>query len=144
MNDDCCGLHQCLYFTANSLCRAITRLADEEFAITGISPSHAFLLRVVSENPGIMQKDLGVMLNFAPSTVTRFVDHLIRRGLAERRVEGRAAQIYPTERGLMLQPTIAAAWQALYNRYYALLGQEAVRELTQMLHAAAERLEIAE
>ena len=59
-------LHNCLYFTANSLARQISRLADEEFRLTGLSPSHAFLLMLVNEKPGITQKELGLALNLAP------------------------------------------------------------------------------
>ena len=64
-------LHECLYFSANSLARVITRMADEEFHPTGLSPSHAFLMMLVNDNPGIGQKDLCEQLHLAPSTVNR-------------------------------------------------------------------------
>jgi hypothetical protein len=40
-NSKYCG---CLYFSANALARAITRIAEEKFALIGLSPSHAFLV----------------------------------------------------------------------------------------------------
>ena len=64
-------LHNCLYFTANSLARVITRMAEEEFRATGLSPSHAFLVMLVNDKPGIGQKELCEQLYLAPSTVTR-------------------------------------------------------------------------
>lgn len=67
-------LHNCLYFTSNSLSRVITRMAEEEFRRTGLSPSHAFLMMLVNDNPGIGQKELREQLHLAPSTVTRFID----------------------------------------------------------------------
>ncbi|MEE8416834.1 MAG: MarR family transcriptional regulator [Desulfobacterales bacterium] len=67
-------LHNCLYFTSNSLSRVITRMAEEEFRRTGLSPSHAFLMMLVNDNPGIGQKELCEQLHLAPSTVTRFID----------------------------------------------------------------------
>ena len=70
-------LHNCLYFTANSLSRVITRMADDEFRRTGLSPSHAFLMMLVNDNPGIGQKELCEQLHLAPSTVTRFIDALV-------------------------------------------------------------------
>ena len=69
-------LHNCLYFTANSLARRITAMAEEAFGKVGLSPSHAFLVMLVNEQPGISQKELSRALNLAPSTVTRFVDSL--------------------------------------------------------------------
>jgi DNA-binding MarR family transcriptional regulator len=82
-------LHNCLYFTANSLARVITRMADEEFRRTGLSPSHAFLMMLVNDTPGIAQKELAESLQLAPSTVTRFIDSLVHKGYLTREVEGK-------------------------------------------------------
>ena len=51
-------LHNCLYFTGNSLARVITRMAEEDFRVTGLSPSLAFLVMLVNDSPGIGQKEL--------------------------------------------------------------------------------------
>lgn len=141
MSHDGSIFHRCLYFTANSLSRVITRMAAEEFAVTGLSPSYAFLLMLAEREPGIVQKDLADALNLAPSTITRFINKLERQGLLERRTEGRSVHVYPTERGLALRPTIAAAWKALYERYTAILGQEAARDLTRAIDDAVTELE---
>jgi len=140
MSADCSIFHQCLYFTSHSLSRAIARMAEEEFAGIGFSPSYAFILTLVDQEPGIMSKDLAVKLNLAPSTITRFIDKLEHQGLLERRSEGRVARIYLTESGVALRPTINSAWTALYNRYVAVLGQEAVHELIRAIDNAATKL----
>ena len=103
-------LHCCLYFTASSLARAVTRMADEEFRVAGLSPSHAFLVMVVLDDPGIAQKDLGEALALAPSTITRFVDALSRRGFVERRGDGKSVRVYPAEAAHDAMPAIRAAW----------------------------------
>ena len=134
-------LHNCLYFTANSLARRITAMAEEAFGKVGLSPSHAFLVMLVNEQPGISQKELSRALNLAPSTVTRFVDSLqLRQGLVERRSEGKAARIFPTERGAAMAEPIAACWHDLFVRYSAVLGEEQGRELTRATDLAGELL----
>jgi hypothetical protein len=44
---------QCLYFTANSLARKIEKLAQESWSKVDLSPSHAYLLIMVIEEPGV-------------------------------------------------------------------------------------------
>lgn len=134
-------LHHCLYFTAGSLARAVSRLADAAFAGTGLSPSHAFLLMLANHQPGITQKELCHALDLAPSTVTRFVDSLARQGLVSRQAQGKLSQVWPTAAGQALAEPIAQAWKRLYVRYSELLGEEEGRELTTRLDQAAERLD---
>ncbi len=134
-------LGNCLYFTANSLSRIITRMAEEEFSITGISPSHAFLMLLVNANPGIGPTELANELHLAPSTVTRLVDKLAGKGLLERRADGKTIGVYPTEAGEQVQETIYQAWHRLFERYSAKLGETYSQELTQMIDEASQRLE---
>ena len=132
--------HNCLYFTANSLARTITRMADEEFRSTGLSPSHAFLMMLVNDRPGIGQKELCEQLQLAPSTVTRFVDNLAHRGYLIRRSEGKTSKVHATTAGAQLCEPIANAWKRLHQRYTKVLGLKAGDELTAMIDDASQRL----
>ena len=134
-------LNHCLYFTANALSRVITRIADEEFRVTGLSPSHAFLMMQVVEQPGITQKALGAELHLAPSTVTRFVDTLVHKGYLEREVDGKTTRITATETGCRLHDPIRAAWKSLHMRYAAILGLEEGDALTREIDRAGTLLE---
>ncbi|WP_373682476.1 MarR family winged helix-turn-helix transcriptional regulator [Desulfovibrio sp. JC010] len=125
----------------NTLSRVVGRLADEAFAETGISPAHAFLMMLVNENPGIIQKELTAALHLAPSTVTRFVDSLAKKGFVERRTEGKLSKVYPTEAGMALQEPIAAGWKELYHRYSEILGEEEGKLLTSAIFEAGRKLE---
>jgi DNA-binding MarR family transcriptional regulator len=130
----------CLYFTASKLARVIARLAEEEFAATGLSPTYAFLLMAVCEEPGIAQQDLAARLHLTPSTVTRLLDKLAGKGLAVRRTTGKNSHVFLTAKGEEAQAEIRQAWERLHVRYAALLGREEGDRLTAEIAAAADRL----
>lgn len=134
-------LHCCLYFTANSLARNIGRLADDCFKDTGLSPSHAFTLMLVNEKPGISQKELGETLHLAPSTMTRFIDSLMKKELVHREARGKLATVHPTEKGVALAQPIADSWKALYHKYSDILGETEGQELAKRINQANRLIE---
>ncbi|MCS7461332.1 MarR family transcriptional regulator [Paenibacillus doosanensis] len=133
-------LNGCLYFTANQLAREAGKIADEEFMSLGLSPTYAFLMLAVKEEPGITLTDLCKILNIAPSTGTRLIDKLIHKRLVERRTEGKLAKIFLTEKGANLHGDIKLCWDRLYERYSLIFGKEAGDELTKQALLASERI----
>jgi DNA-binding MarR family transcriptional regulator len=130
----------CLYFTANSLARTISRMAEEEFSRLGMSTSHAFMLMLVIEKPGISQKDLAKYLNLAQSTVSRFVDSLVLKGFLQKKAEGKQVLVNPTKKGSDQLDSIHQAWKQLYQRYSTILGQEIGDEITRKTSEASKKL----
>ena len=133
-------LECCLFFTANSLARAITKMGEEEFVSVGMTPSYAFLLTLVNTSPGISQKELASGLHIAPSTVSRFVDTLRGKGYLTKNIEGRSAFIFPTDAGRSLQADIEKVWHSLYERYSKILGREHGEMLTGLTASASRKL----
>jgi DNA-binding MarR family transcriptional regulator len=134
-------LDHCLFFTANSLARTISRFAEEEFMLTGLSPSIAFIQMIVNQQPGISQNDIGTEMNLSPSTITRFIDRLEARELIRREVSGKNSFIHPTQKGLDIQISIEEAWSRLHERYATLLGREAADQLTSSILSANKMIE---
>jgi len=134
-------LHTCLFFTANRLSRAITKMAEDEFAMTGLTPMYGYLIRLVNGSPGISQKELSEKLYITASTVTRFVDKLENKKLVERKVSGKTVLVYPTEKGKELEETIRRASQNLHQRYVDILGEEAADLLSKGIESTSEKLE---
>jgi len=91
-------------------------------------------------SPGIGPGELAERLALAPSTVTRFVDALVARGLLTRTAEGRAARLAATPAGLALLKGVEKSWKRLHTAYSAILGPEGDR-LAADLAAACRKLE---
>lgn len=133
-----CG---CLYYTANAFGRAMTRMADEEFAITGLAPSYAFLLMAVNHQPGIQPTGISETMLLKPSTITRLIEKMEGRGYLRRKSIGRSTEVYMTENGEKLIPKIKEAWQNLFHRYTELLGEETAKQLTSLTFEAVKKME---
>lgn len=132
-----CG---CLYYSANALGRVMTRMADEEFAMTGLAPSYAFLLMSINEKPGIQPSELAVHMQLTPSTVTRLIEKMEQKGYVTRQSVGRATEVYPTEKSQQIDAKIKEAWKSLYTRYVEILGEKNAQDLTTAIYDAYEKL----
>jgi len=115
-------LNNCLYFTSNKLSRMIGKMAEQEFKITRLSPTYAFLLSIVNKKEGIVQKEIGEILHMSSSTITRFIDKLENKNLLKRVKKGKNSLIYLTEKGKQKQAEIDQAWDNLHQRYEKIIG----------------------
>jgi len=77
----------------------------------------------------------------APSTVSRFIDALEKRGLLKKEGQGRMTFIYPTEKGIQLNGGIQKAWKNLHERYSKVLGKENGDELTRLCLEASRKIQ---
>jgi DNA-binding MarR family transcriptional regulator len=119
----------------------MTQLAEDTFAVTGLSPSYAFVLMAVYDEPGIAIGDTAKIMLLKPSTVTRFVEKLVQKKLVRKESEGKFIRLYPTEQAELLVPKIREAWSNLFQRYNEVLGAEFSREMAKNLAEAASKLE---
>mgnify|MGYP001799692300 CR=1 FL=1 len=131
----------CLYFSANSLARCVSRIAEDAFAKTGLAPSYAYVLQIVLSKPGIAQKEIGQTMMLTPSTITRFIDKLAYKGYICRKVEGKNSYIYATSKGKSLAPELEHAMQELNDAYGKILGDTEVCELSQKIYQTTISLE---
>ncbi len=69
---------KCMYFASGALARKIEKIAMRAWAPVGLSPSHAYLLMIVIDEPGVQPSDLVEELLLTPSTITRLMEKLGR------------------------------------------------------------------
>jgi DNA-binding MarR family transcriptional regulator len=133
-----CG---CLLYASGALARNITRMAEEEFLITGLAPSYAFLVMSVNDNPGIHASALSETMQLKPSTVTRLVEKMEAKGLLTRKTVGKYTEVHPTDKSRALNMRLHEAWVNLYKRYAAVLGEVEAQQLTTAVYRAAKALD---
>ena len=132
--------NQCLYFTANALARKIEKLALESWSKVDLSPSHAYLLMLVIEEPGIQPTALAEHLQLQPSTITRLIEKLEEKKLLVRTTEGKMTNVYPTPKGKDLSPKLRECVNEFYNSYSTILGKEESAKLVQSIGKFADKL----
>jgi len=132
---------KCLLFSANALSRVITRIADDEFAPCGLTSSYAFLIMTVNSNPGIQPMDISKKMMLTPSTITRLIEKMERKGLLKRKTDGRFTSVHPTEKSNKLDKKLKSCWNKVFLRYTELLGEKPAKQLTSGIYSAALTLE---
>ncbi len=133
-------LSTCLFFNTNSFSRHLLKLAEVEFKPLDISPAHASLLLLVFETPGISPKDLSRLLQLNPSTITRFIDSLVKKNLVFRENKGKAAYISPTPKSLGMRTDIAQSYKKLYLSYSRILGPDTAIILSHKIAKANDQI----
>ena len=133
-------LSTCLFFNTNSFSRHLLKLAEIEFKPLDISPAHASLLLLVFETPGISPKDLSRLLQLNPSTITRFIDSLVKKNLVFRENRGKAAYISPTQKSLGMRTDIAQSYKKLYLNYSRILGPDTAIILSHKIAKANDQI----
>ena len=131
---------QCLYFTSAALARKVEKMAVDCWKEVNLSPSHAYLLMAVLDEPGIQPGLLSDYLQLQPSTITRFIEKLEDKKLVVRTTEGKATNVYPTPKARLLLPKMKECSQQFSERCGDILGKEENTKLVQGLGRIADKL----
>jgi DNA-binding MarR family transcriptional regulator len=129
-----------IYFLASALARKLSGQADEAFAPLGLSSSHAFILLLVNNQPGVRPSELAGKMHLKPSTITRLVQKLERRELVSKEAEGRSKIIECTTKGKEIVVKVEESWQQLFSQKEAELGERYVAVLSEMISKAIEEI----
>ena len=128
---------RCLYFNINALTRTINRIWDEAFAKFDLSPSHAYLLRLVLTTPGLTPKQISLELKLEKSTVTRFLDVLAKKGFILRKPgmsgDAREQGIYTTKKAEKIAAQLEDKGNQLYQTMIDSIGKDKLSALVSNL-----------
>ncbi|WP_249278396.1 MarR family winged helix-turn-helix transcriptional regulator [Bordetella genomosp. 7] len=135
---------QCLYFNTTSLARKLDRLWSAAFSPFGLTPSQAFLLRMILAGPGRHQSDLAREMNIAPATMSRTLDGLEKLGYVRRQVSShdpRGMQVFATEKAQSIGQALEAASGSVTRRFKQLLSSEGFDDVVAQIRRVSEALE---
>lgn len=117
----------CLYFNTTALARLVDKEWTLAFKPFGVTPSQAFMLRLVLKQPGLLQHTIAHELTIARPTATRLLDGLQALGLVERRsdaADGRHWAIYPTALAQSMHAALDKASGEVTRRIQQQIGKE--------------------
>jgi len=141
MKNDKSYFCNCLFFSSASFARNMSKLAEEAFAKTGWSSSHAFVMITVNRSDeGVTPTEIARELHLTPSTVTRLIDKLVQKEMVKRQFEGKHSLVSATEKSKAINDELMAAWNTLYGRYQDLLGKAFSDGLAEQLYDASEKI----
>lgn len=131
---------QCLYFSSNALARKVEKLANASWEKLGLTASHAYILMLAIEQPGIQPSELVKHLLLSPSTITRLIEKLEGKKLVVRTTEGKLTNVYPTPKAKSMLPELKECLQEFYLQYTAILGKEESARLVGQINKLSDRL----
>ena len=140
MNSSDSRYRECLYFSANVLARKIEKLAGATWKKVDLSPSHAYLLMIVLEEPGVQPGILSDELQLTPSTITRLIEKLEEKNFVVRTVSGKITNLYPTPKAKKLLPELKRCVHQFQHEYTEILGKEESIRLVNNIHKLANKL----
>lgn len=117
----------CLYFNTTSLARHLEREWTRAFKPFGLTPSQAFMLRVILEKQSITGTDLSLELNISKATCSRTVDGLVELGFVSKvqaGEDGRSHELHPTSAALGIRNGINQASGEVTKRIKKIIGSK--------------------
>jgi MarR family transcriptional regulator, organic hydroperoxide resistance regulator len=131
---------ECLYFSSNAFARKVEKLASGIWKKVDMSPSHAYLLMLVIDDPGIQPSTIVKQLLLTPSTITRLIEKLEDKKLVVRTTEGKLTNIYPTPKAKSLVPELKACVEQFNEAYTTILGKEDSARMVNTINRLADKL----
>jgi len=130
----------CIYFVSNALARKVDKLASDAWKKVNLATSHAYLLMIVIDKPGVQPGMLSEELHLTPSTITRLIEKLEDKKLVTRLTQGKITNVFPTQKGKDLAPKLIACVQEFNTAYIEILGKEESEKLVRNMNKIADKL----
>ncbi|UEX77690.1 MarR family winged helix-turn-helix transcriptional regulator [Sediminicurvatus halobius] len=134
----------CLCLASRRLARVVTQLYDEALSETGLKITQFSVLTALDQAPGEAPR-LGAIaeaLDMEPSSLTRSLSPLLRRGLVELASgpDRRERRARVTHEGKRVLEQAHERWQHIQARLAEDIGEEDFHKLLALLHQGRQRI----
>lgn len=128
------------HISANTFSRNLSSFFDDRLQVFGLATSYIELMILLKENESSTQSDIAGRLNLAPSTITRFVDKLIKEKYVKKKRTGRTVSIELTESGRKKSAQMKAAYDGIVDELKDLMGEKYLETVRKLLEFGSEEL----
>lgn len=122
-----------MHSASNSFSREITRHFDSYFEEYDLATSYVELLLIIYDQDELSQNDLAEEMKLAPSTITRFVNKLVKKGLVQKNKVGRTAVITLSKKGEDQLPPLKRAFENAVRDLKGILSDKYVHTTKELL-----------
>lgn len=135
---------RCLYFNTNHLARLIEKRWKDAYSELDLAPAHAYLLRLVLKQPGLMQKDIAEQLHLEKSTITRFIQKMVAEGYLKRTASFsgnmKEQAIFPTDKSKKIEQALNDIGDQLYKSMQSLISEKELISLVASIKETAKKV----
>lgn len=122
-----------MHSEANSFSREISRHFDSYFEEYDLATSYVELLLILHDQERLSQNDLAERMNLAPSTITRFINKLVKKSLVQKKKSGRTAVVSLSRKGQALAPKLKDRFEKAMRDLEETLSEKYVHTTKELL-----------
>lgn len=108
----------------NRFSRNITAFFDERLKHYGLAVSYIEMMLIINHHAECSQKMLSDEMGLAPSTITRFIEKLVKKGFVEKYRSGKEMYVKLTPNGYDTAAEMKKAYRNAEAELQALLGEK--------------------
>lgn len=126
----------CMYFSTNQLARHLNTIADEAFKDTDYTATQGFTMIAIGKLGKHTPSEISEELGMKPSTITRFLDKLVKLGYVERHYLGRNTEVNLTPKGCAEVDVVDANWKEIERIIIETFSEDVAGEATAIINVA--------
>lgn len=128
----------------NQFSRELSSYFDESLKEFGLATSYIELMIFVRSEGECSQKTIGDKMGLAPSTITRFISKLAKKGLVKKTRFGQEAVVKLTPKGEKVSSEMEKTYREAVDSITGILGEKYLQTITGLLEHGIQQLENAQ
>jgi DNA-binding MarR family transcriptional regulator len=130
-----------MHSAINKLNREISRHFDSYFSEFNLATSYVELLMIVHQKETVTQKEIAETLDLAPSTITRFINKLVKRGFIEKKRSGKTMMV-SLRKGKMEEVTdLGKIYKRAESDLQKILGEKYTETTSKLIEYGIEQIQ---